>query len=176
MRSYTPNRKQFASVEDHVSSLANTVSDVPQLSILGLFMNDLSDSIGDDCRFFAYADDVVLLYSCDRSYSYTFGTMINEPRSTYQLMDDRENVSLFNSPRAGSSNLFIRLKGNTIDLVMSMSCFSVILDRKINFPRHMDSISAKICLAIRKLYNFNLHLAVQVKYSIAHALLISHVN
>lgn len=173
---YISNLKQFVSADDLSSSLADTILDrLP----FNLFANDFSDLIGDNFKFIPYIDNIFLPHSCDRTDIYTFAAVINESlaRIDLQMMENtlymktsKNNVMLFNFSRSGSPNFRIRLKENAIDLVDTMSCLGIILYRKLNFDVHLDSISAKICLTLRKSYNLNLHLPVRFKYTITHVL------
>lgn len=116
-------------------------------------------------------NDDFRLFSWDRHDIYTFEIEMNESLARINawmmvnmlcIYTGKTKPILFNSPRTGSVNLRMRVSANAIDLVDSLLRLEVIVDRKLDFDVHWGSISAKICLTLRKLY--------------AHVLLMSYVN
>lgn len=104
--------------------------------------------LDDDSQFFAYADDMFLLYNWYRNGIHTFEADMNESLALFNFLvlknvlcinTPKSIATLFNFLRAGFFNLSINLYENPFDFVVSMSCLGLLLDNEHNLGLRFDS-------------------------------------
>ncbi|XP_058983890.1 uncharacterized protein LOC131804754 isoform X1 [Musca domestica] len=188
MASYLEGRSQFVVHLGVSSEVCSVQCGVPQGSVLGpllfiMFINDIVHSVVDDrCCLFLYADDIhVFFREADiagleglvnsivlslSSWISLNGLMINWNKTKAMLFNDHGN--------GGSLN--ITVGSVLVKFVDEMKCLGVIIDRKLDFKRHIDSLLCRIRFQLRRLYCLNAYLPCHVRKRVVVSLLLSQVN
>lgn len=63
-----------------------------------------------------------------------------------------------------------------IYFVDSIKCLGVILDNNLKFDNHINSITNKVCITLRRLYSLKAYTPRHVRSRLAHSLLMSTLN
>lgn len=189
--SYLHGRSQFVSLRGIASNILPVFNGVPQGSVLGpilflMYLDDCVDSLDLNLvKPFIFADDIQLLfgncrvfpdvleatinYTLDRLYSWM---LVN----SFSINAAKTKAIMF---RTGQRNVIypnIQIHGECVNFVDSLVCLGVVIDEYLNFGKHLDVVSSRVTLGLRRLYHCGLHLPTKVRYTIAHTLLMSHVN
>ncbi|XP_075149842.1 uncharacterized protein LOC142223891 [Haematobia irritans] len=174
--SYLVKRSQFVRMGDRDSYVADLSCGVPQGSVLGpLFFIIIT----------LYADDVQLIFTGFRGISLVLESGINDNlRSLSEWLTDngfvpnpdktkavmfRTGHRLFSYPR-------IHMCGTNIEFVDSTKCLGVMIDDCLNFSHHIDYVSSRVTLGLRKLYCCGLNLPLPVRHMMGFAFLMTQVN
>lgn len=130
--------------------------------------------------FFAPTDNYLLFYREDSNNLHSIENNIKESLAIVNcwLIDNilcinssETNAVLFNSRRAGSFNFNIKIYMYSNDLVDSMQCVRVTLDRDLNFDTHIGNVKFAVP---SKNCNLNLYLPLTFKHIVAHFFLMMH--
>lgn len=189
--SYLSNRSQFVELFGECSNHIDLISGVPQGSVLGpllfvLYINDVSECISaNECKMFLFADDVFLLFNFERSISYfRVESNINEclqhlllwtNRNSLRINPSKSKAMMFGSVHQMASNLNICFDNCRIELVSHHKCLGVIIDNKLNFEIHINSLHRRLYTILRRIYSTNVFLPLWVKRRLAHALLMPQI-
>ncbi|XP_075163384.1 uncharacterized protein LOC142236018 [Haematobia irritans] len=92
------------------------------------------------------------------------GLMINPAKSKAMHFHTRTRNAL--CPR-------IVINNQIVDYVDSLKCLGVMLDPNLNFDVHLNYLSNRICLTLRKLYQLRAYTPRYIRKKLAHALLMS---
>lgn len=189
--SYLRGRMQFVNVGGMNSDISSNSSGVPQGSVLGplLFLMYVDDCVNSldlqTVKPFLFADDIQLLFN----HSYDFLDVLEENvnfnidnllcwmvNNGLLINASKTKAIMFRNSSREVVYPTIKVGDEDIRFVDSFKCLGVILDDRLNFGRHMDVLSTRVTFGLRRLYNNGVHLPTRIKYMVAHALLMSHVN
>lgn len=189
--SYLRERSQFVSVRGINSSISSVSSGVPQGSVIGpilflLYLNDCVNCLDLNLvKPFIFADDIQLLFGNSRDFPAVLETVVNFTldrlydwmvENDLSLNATKTRAVMF---RGGCRRIVyprIRVCGTDIEFVDSLKCLGVVIDQYLNFSEQIDVVSSRVTLGLRRLYNCGLYLPIRVKYTLAHTLLMSHIN
>ena len=180
--------KQYVELNGLKSETSNTISGVPQGSVLGpllftIFVNDFNSAIADYCKTFMYADDIYILITGKKHYEDVFQAKINFVLkeisvwvSVNRLTINVKKTKALGFNIKGSAAFNIRLDGTNIQLQDNMNCLGIIIDNKLNFEEHLNFISRRINYLLCRLYSTYYHLPTKVKCNLASAILVSIIS
>ena len=188
MKSYLSNRSQFVGVGEKCSKNVDVSSGVPQGSVLGpllftLFMNDGCRSlVGHNCKVLLYADDIFLLFTGERHYEDVMQANINyniENLSRW-LFSNRLQINVLKTKAMGFNlselaPINITINSTVVKFCDHIKCLGVIIDEKLKFEEHINSISQRVNFSLRRLYSINSPLPLGVRANAANALLLSTI-
>lgn len=182
--SYLTNRNQFVSLNGCTSSMRQMTLGVAQGSKLGplmylVYTNDLGD-LPLEGKVMMYADDVAILYRC-----------VSKEALMFQLHHDMDLVSAYfrvnrlvlnvskskimyfgaRSLRVASDDLVF--DGCVIERVSEFRYLGLVLDSKLSFRRHVDSVAKKVSCVIGMLYRVRdvvpRHTLINLYFSLIHS-------
>lgn len=156
LTNYLSNRKQYCKANGIISSQRDIICGVPQGSTLGpllfvFYINDVVKYIP-QINMSLYADDTVFYWGGKDMDSIT--TKINEAARKFQywcqmnkltLNTNKSKIVLYNNRMSvKSENLAIKIGNTCLDSVPEYKYLGVILDSKLQFVSHVNSIKQKI--------------------------------
>ena len=186
MESYLKNREQFVFVNGSSSTKLNIKYGVPQGSILGpllfiIYANDLP-LISQIAHFIMYADDANIIITGDSvqsvltladelvlkliSWVDSNGLCLNLKKTQYMIFS-RSKVQL-DSP--------LVIANTRIERVKEVRFLGVIVDEKLNWSTHINSLRAKMCRYVGIMYRTKKYLPQKARLQIYHSFIQSHVN
>ena len=158
VRSFLSNRTQFVEINENRSSLRDVTIGVPQGSTLGpllfiLYINDLCKSLT-QLKSIHFADDTTLYINMKPSEDIT--NMINAELTQVQTWINANKLSLnvqktnymIISNRRAVDDIDINLGGEAITRVSQHKFLGVIIDDKLKFGGHINSLCNKISQSI----------------------------
>lgn len=185
--SYLFERSQFVSVNGMSSNVLPIRSGVPQGSVLGpilfiIFINDLFCSLGDYCSVYSYADDVQILINGNQDFmdvlqakaDYTLHQLSLWMSNNSLSINTSKTKALFFSHH-GENELRLEYNGSTIEIVDSIKCLGVVIDDKLNFEQHVNTVVKCIYNGLRTFYNTDLILPRAMKKFLVHALIMPNL-
>lgn len=157
-KSYLENRSQRVKFNGLLSSSINVDLGVPQGSVLGpllflIYINDIVKIASNNCEIRLFADDA-LIYTAGNS-----STEINERlNKQMEKIDEwikinklyinveKTKVMLVRGIRkkVKEENIKIKLRSKELDVVTEIKYLGIIIDRNLNFSKHVDYISKKV--------------------------------
>lgn len=81
----------------------------------------------------------------------------------------KSKVMFFGSLQSDAISVVIR--GRPVEVVDSFDCLGVILDNRLKFELHINSLTSKVNFILRKLYNLDMALPRNIKTQVVHALI-----
>lgn len=158
-QSYLSNRKQFVSYNGVTSDEEHIKFGVPQGSILGpllflLYINDLS-TVSNHFRLILFADDANLFF--EKKESMGMDTYINDELGKVQEWMDCNGLTLnlkktqymiYTSMGRNASDIDIKLKQTQIERVYKTKFLGIMIDAKLTWTPHIESISKKLSKSI----------------------------
>lgn len=185
--SYLFERSQYVSVNGMSSNVLPIRSGVPQGSVLGpvlfiMFINDLFYSIGEYCSVYSYADDVQILINGEQDFldvlqakaDYTLRSLGLWMSNNSLSINPSKTKALFFSQH-GENNLRLEYNGSIIEFVESIKCLGVVIDDKLNFNHHVNTVVKCIYNGLRTFYNSDLILPRDMKKILVHALIMPNI-
>lgn len=192
IQSYLSNRKQSMVLNGQTSGAVDIVSGVPQGSILGPLLYLLStigfaDAI-DYCTPYIYADDTQLLYSfnpynyetAERNINHDLHKIvqfaaklclhINASKSSAMVFGDKSSVEFV------KSNLHLVIGDNELVFGDNAKSLGIIIDERLRFCEHVQSLLRKAYATLRLLYNNRYILNQKLKLQLCDALVLSIFN
>lgn len=168
-RSYLLNRKQYTSF-NNTSSSCNVIScGVPQGSILGpvlflLYINDITRCT-DKVKFLLYADDTTIFIQGSNLHNISI-TLNNELNQvTNWIKANRLNLNLNKTQymvscplMTRSANTIIKLDNIVLKEVNEFKFLGVILDNKLKWKSHIETIQTKVSLLTGVMYKIRSYL------------------
>lgn len=184
--SYLIGRSQYVCLNGFSSSILSVSSGVPQGSVLGpvlftLFVNDLFDKLRDNCVTFCFADDIQILFKGEYQFLDVLKAKADYVLQSLQQWMMHNNLTV--NPAKTKAMIFstrdvdlsLNYGGVNIEYVYSLTILGVILDDRLCFDHHIDSVVSRTCLTLRKLYNSNLILPHHVKRKLVHGLIMPNI-
>lgn len=180
--SYLTDRKQFVCSNHCYSNILPVFSGVPQGSVLGpllfiMFMNDLFPMLSSNlCQPFSFADDVQLLFKGTFDFPDVLQNTIDYNVNLLSDWMSKNELSINTSKTKamyfGDSryDMFsVLLNGTSIEFVDRITCLGLIIDQRLSFECHINSVVSKVAFTLRKLYSMDLLLPFHLKKRIVHA-------
>ena len=159
-KNYLTNRRQFTSINGTKSNTLPLTCGVPQGSILGplLFLIYANDVINTTklLRFILYADDTNILFSHKNEttlYNIVNNELINVcdwfKANRLQMNADKTKYMIFRTHnKSRLLHSVLKIDDETIDQVESTNFLGVIIDDKLTWTKHVNSIHGKISMSI----------------------------
>ena len=184
--SYLLNRKQYACINDANSPMQEIKSGAPQGSVLRpilflLYINDLSNTLL--CKSRLFADDTLLLYSCD-NLNKLEASCDNElllgklwiDANKLKINTSKSQAIIINyklrSPRYDNQ---LQYNSNYIQSSAKIRYLGVIIDHKLTFLPHIQNSEAKVSGNIGILFKLNKVFPISalktLYYALVHPLL-----
>ena len=195
LHSYLTDRNQYVQIDDKSSSLSSIFFGVPQGSILGpvlfnLYVQDLNENV--TSASIQYADDTTLYRSCKPS-SIVDCTKLLEHDLDSLAQWSSENNLVFNNKKTKSilfktsqlsrkhqlnnlDNLEIKHKNLPIERTTCVKLLGVHLDENLNWKDHVINVVKACCSTLRTLRLFKRFTPLNVRKTLAEALVLSKIN
>ena len=185
-QSYLGDRLQYVSIDGIHSQCRRVQSGVPQGSVLGptifnLYTCEISN-VCSDLKCVNYADDTTLYLSHSnlRTLINTFNySLCNLDRwfkgNRLVLNANKTNCMLINNVNVESLSPVI-IDDTPINWVDKIKFLGVIIDNKLNFKEHVNTISSRISRSIGVIRRINNQLTNSVLLKLYYSLIYSHMT
>lgn len=189
--SYLRGRSQYVTMNGNESDVVPISFGVPQGSVIGpilflMYLNDCVDTLDKDLvQPFIFADDIQLVFACSRDFPDVLEAVINfslDRLHDWMLLNNftinasKTRAIMFRTGYRGVCYPRVNIRGTDVHFVESLKCLGTVIDHYLNFSEQIDAVSRRVTSGLRRLYHCGLYLPTRVKYTLAHTLLMSHVN
>ena len=187
-KSYLFNRKQFVSINGHISNQTSVKYGVPQGSVLGpllflIYINDLNLTIK-FCKFHHFADDTNLLHfskSVNKLNKYVNLDMKNLTdwlnTNKISLNVKKTEVVIFKYKKKKlECPIRIKLSRKRLYPSNSIRCLDVKVDENLNWKDHIHDIATRLNRANALLFKIRNYVTFNTLKSIYFAIIGSHRN
>lgn len=191
LNSYIIGRTQKVIVNSDIcSSIRETISGVPQGSILGpilfsIFIFDFPAALS-HCQVHLYADDFELYMSISNTET-AIENINTDLRNTAQYSEDHglrinpnKTVALCIGSERHVNDITrvykLNINGAEISWVQSAKNLGVILDNRLSFEEHVNHIFKITFFKLKLLYKFKNQLSQEVKLKLVKTLILPHVD
>jgi len=183
-KSYLTERKQYVSINNFLSPVKTMSLGVPQGSILGpilflLYINDMARSTT-RLKLVHFADDTTAIFS-SRDADSVASVMNDELLKVNKWLSANRlslNVNKTCYMVIADKNVVmpdIRIDGNVLDRVNKAKFLGVILDERLTFVPHIDTVCKRISSATGMLNRVMFLLPVSVRLKLYYAMIYSRV-
>ena len=193
--SYLMDRQQYVQIEDSKSTLLPMFFGVPQGSILGpvlfnLYVAELADQI--NSATIQYADDATVYRHCKikdlnecikeiendvtqlSSWSYNNSLIFNSNKLQYILFSSQRLCS--KSKLGNDYSFLIRCSGKSIEQKASVKLLGIIFDQHLSWTDQINNIIKSAHATLRALKRFRRFTPMNVRKTLAEALVLSKMN
>ena len=155
---YLINRTQRVKFNAILSESISVNVGVPQGSVLGpllflMYINDITESINENCSISLFADDAVI-YTTGYS-SQEVNDKLNEQiikieewmrKNKLEVNVGKTKIMLIRSVRKSivEENVKIEMQNKTLEVVEEIKYLGIIIDKNLSFTAHIDYVSKKI--------------------------------
>ena len=195
IESYLSNRSQYVDVLNEKSECLPVEWGVPQGSVLGpllfiIYINDLPN-VSNKGKFILFADDTNLFVAADsRKGAYDMANElltliteymksnllhINAKKSCYMYFNPNKR-EMESSVDSELENLSLAIEDSLIVRVKSTKFLGVIIDDKLSWKPHIESLNRKLKSAYGRIYRIKNCLPVKFYKQIYHTLFESHLT
>ena len=194
LTNYLQNRKQYAIFNNHESELIESITGVPQGSILGpllfsIIINDLKKCI-EKIRFFMYVDDTTLYLNLEDFDSNNFDSNNFEfeinaelqkvsmwlKKNKLSLNSDKTKLMIFHRQQKRVKEFNITINSTNIERVQSFNFLGISLSKNMSWANQLLSIKKKISKVIGILYRLNNTFPLEVLQILYKSLVPSYIH
>ena len=180
--SYLSNRKQYVSVNGHISEYLNISCGVPQGSVLGpllflIYINDLPNATR-HLRFYLFADDTNIYFEA-KDLETLQKIMKRELRHVKKWLEanklalnvEKTNFVVFHSPAKKLTELVILKFGRKkITRASHLKFLGVLLDETLSWRSHLVELSRRLARSVSIFYKLRHYVPLDTLISIYYAL------
>ena len=184
-KSYLTNRKQFVNYNSVNSDLLTISTGVPQGSILGpllflIYMNDIHNATN-LFHFILFADDTTLITKNGVNKSNIINAELAKLSLWFKVNKLSLNLSkskfiVFRQPQKKITEPIIKIDDNIIDCVDNFNFLGLIINKHLNWKKHIEHISLKISRIIGVLTRLRHLVPLDVLHLLYNSLLLPHIN
>jgi len=163
--SYLENRKQYVMLDDAKSTCKTITMGVPQGSVLGpilflIYINDMYKSTA-DVQFIHFADDTTVFKSSKNTHE--LEQLVNKSLSDIDkwLISNRLSLNVTKSSYMVITNKtilddpVIKIRGQPLNRVTEAKFLGIVLDDKLTFKAHVNSVCSKLSRARGIMYRIS---------------------
>ena len=180
--SYLLGRKQYVSVNGHISGYCEITCGVPQGSVLGpllflIYINDLP-SVSKSVAFYLFADDTNIYF--EASDLFTLQKVLNrELRHVKKWLDanklslniDKTNFVVFHSPaRKLAEPIVLKFGRKKISRTDHVRFLGVLLDETLGWKPHLVELSRKLSRSVGIFYKLRHYVPADTLKTVYYAL------
>ena len=187
-KSYLSNRKQYLSINDYHSNLADVKFGVPQVSLLGpllflIYINDLSQALK-FCKVHHFADDTNLIHFSKSVNRLNKHVNLNLKNLTYwlnaskiALNEKKAELAIFKHQRKKlDSPIKINLNRKRLYRSKLVKYLGIKIDESLNWKQHIHDIAIKLNRANALLYTIRNFVNRHILRTIYFAIFDTHLN
>lgn len=190
---YLKNRQQKVIVNNTQSEWWETNQGVPQGTVLGpllflLYVNDMSDVIGNDCSIAQFADDTLLSVSrkdpeeAARILAHTVDKIVIYFEShKLRINVDKTKFMVLHGAKLKSkvelnNGVVLKLHDQTIEQVKEAKYLGIIFDQTLSFKTQVKKILKNMATGIKTIYTIRPYVPLKTRILLLHSLVLCHLN
>ena len=183
--SYLDNRRHTTQFKHFESTEAVATTGVPQGSILGpllfiCYTNDLSDSFGDLCSIFSYADDTQFVASAptQEDLQTKIKDIITQAEKWFSINHLQTNptktkILIFNYNKENPVSFEATVFGKSKKIFPKphVKILGVYVDKDLNWVKHINHVKKKSMNVTRNIHRINYLLPIQHRINLYHGVI-----
>lgn len=185
-KSYLENRKQCVKSNGAISKILNLNCGVPQRSTLGpllflLYINELN--VVTSFKTILFADDTCLVASGKNNTWLEKETNLKLKKiNTWFLANkltinyNKTNFMVINGNKSRRYNFKLMMGENILKQVTSVKYLGVIMDEKMSWKNHIETIKTKLSRACNVVYKLRYIVPLKTLICVYYSLVYSHLN